>query len=152
MARGGSKIGEQVSDPVSLFGRIALDSCGEPFAHHLHTVVAAISRRSGLLPPGLIERTSIDRIKTSIVHKCHDELLRLEVVTRHSDGQTIWRSFGTTKFCERIRQNIVKGLDDRTAELPRYPNALCHSFIDLRDPRIAHSWIVVAGIDNGNIF
>ena len=89
MTRARPKLGEEFRHSVTLFGRIALAGCGKSFAHHLHTIVAALSRFRRLLAPGLIERTGIDRIETGVVHKFHNDLLRLDVVTRDGYGQTI---------------------------------------------------------------
>jgi len=92
MARPRPELGEQVRQLISLFWRITPYCSGKPLSHNLRTVVAAICWRRRLLPLGIIQRTGIDGIETSVVHKCHDDLFGFDIVTRHSDGQTIWRS------------------------------------------------------------
>ena len=48
-------------------------------------------------------------------------------------------------------QDVVEGLDHRAAELLGHPDALRHPRINVRNLWIAHTWIVVAGVDDRDI-
>ena len=141
----------KLDQTLKFLRRFALDGGCKCLPRRLGIIIAAICRRSWLLPPRLVQRPGIDRVETRVVHDIHDDLLGPGIIARDGAGESPWRSFRASEFGERVGQDVVEGLDHRAAELLGNPDALRHLRINVRNLWVAHTWIVVAGIDDRDI-
>jgi hypothetical protein len=84
-------LADKTDEMLNFLRRFALDGGCKPFSCRLGIVIAAISRCPWLLPPGLVQRPGIDRVETCLVHDVHGDLLQLDIIARHGDGQAAGR-------------------------------------------------------------
>jgi hypothetical protein len=90
--------------------RFAVDGDCQPLSRSLGIIITAIGGRSRLLPPRLLERPGIKRVKTRLVHKVHNDLLGSDIIPRNSNRKAAGRAFRMPEFRERVGQDVLNAL------------------------------------------
>ena len=128
-------------DPASIsFGERAPESSGFK--------VLAVSRRSGLLPPGVVQITTIDRVEAKIVDEAKHCCLGVQRIAGDRESDPPLRSPRNALFEKAFGEDVVEGLDHGTPDLLRDPLAIEHAAVDRIDAAIAKLGMVVADIDD----
>jgi hypothetical protein len=127
-------------DPASIsFGERALEGSGFK--------VLAVSRRSGLLPPGFVQFTTVHWVETEIVNEAKHCGFGLRRITGDRESDPRLRSPRNAFLKEALCVDVVERLDHGTPDLLRDPLTLGHSVIDLGDASIAKLGMVVTDIN-----
>jgi hypothetical protein len=129
----------------------ALDGGCKPLSRTFGIIGTASGRRSWLLQPGLVQRSGVNGIEAGLIHNVHNDLLGPDIIAPHSNREATGRLFRTAEFRERVGKDVVECLDHR-AELGRRPHAMRHPRVNLRDLWVAQTRIVVASVDDRDIF
>ena len=137
VARVWTQLEAKIDEKLKFLRRLALDGGCKSLPRRLGIIIATVGRRTWLLPPRLVQRPGIERAKTRFIHEIHNDLLGPGIIARDGAGKSPWRSFRASEFGERVGQDVVECLDHRAAELLRYPDAMRHPCIDLRDLWVA---------------
>jgi hypothetical protein len=125
--------------PVS-FGKRAPESSGFK--------IPAVSRRSGLLPPGVVQTTTVDRVEAEIVDEAKHRGPCVQRIAEDRESYTARRSPRNALFEKAFGVDVVERLDYRTPELLRDPLAVEHASLDRIDAAVAKLRIIVAGINH----
>jgi hypothetical protein len=110
--------------------------------------IPQVSRRSGLLPPGVVQLTTVDRVGAEIVDKAKHRCFGALRITGDREGFPS-RHSSQNSLLEKARgEDVVERLDHGTADLLRDPRAVEHAAVDRMDAAVAELRVVVAGIDH----
>src|SRR4029077_4588737 len=114
-----------------------------------HTVgveVLGVDRRTGLLPPGLVQTAGIDAIKAQFFDELQNDGLGCVVIARNWQGDAPGRTCRPAQFEEVSGVNGIERFDHRPAKLLLDPPALRQACLDRLDAAVALVWVIVAGI------
>ena len=118
-----------------------------------HTVgveVLGVDRRTGLLPPGLVQTAGIDAIKAQFFDELQNDGLGCVVIARNWQGDAPGRAYRPAQFEKVSGVNVVERFDHRPANLLLDPPALRQARLDRLDASVALAWVIVAGIDDNH--
>src|SRR6266446_3529944 len=118
-----------------------------------HTVgveVLGVDRRTGLLPPGLVQTAGIDAIKAQFFDELQNDGLGCGVIARNWQGDAPGRTCRPAQFEKMSGVNVVERFDHRPANLLLDPAALRQARLDRLDAAVALAWVIVAGIDDNH--
>src|SRR5438093_6464672 len=139
-------------DTSLLFGAVFLDpasiSFGERAPEGSGFEILAVSRGSGLLPPGVVQITTVDRVEAKIVDEAKHGGLGVQRVAGDREGDPPMRSPRNALFEKTLGEDAVERLDHGTPDLLRDPLAVEHASVDCIDAAIAKLRMVVADIDH----
>jgi len=119
----------------------------------LHTVgveVLGVDRRTGLLPPGLVQTAGIDAIKAQFFDELQNNGLGCVVIARNWQGDAPGRACRPAQFEKMSGVNVVERFDHRPANLLLDPAALRQARLDRLDAAVALARVIVAGIDDNH--
>jgi hypothetical protein len=110
--------------------------------------IVAVSWRSWLLPPGLVQITTVDRVEAEIIDETKYCGLGIRRIAEDRKSDPPLRS-SRNPFLKKARgEDVVERLDHGTPDLLRYPLAVEHATVDRIDASIAKLRMVVADIDD----
>src|SRR3989442_12590830 len=132
----------------AVFGDPAPNSFGERTPESSGFKIPTVGRRSGLLPPGVGQIATVDRVKAKIVDKAKHCCLGVQRIAEDRESYPPRRSPRNAFLEKALGQDVVERLDDGTPDLPRDPLAVKHALVDCFDAAIAKLRVVVAGIDH----
>src|SRR4030095_12474195 len=132
----------------AIFGDPASISFGECPPERGGLKIPAVGRRSGLLSPGVVQVTTVDRVEAELVDQTKHEGFRLCSIAGNRESYTACRFPPNALFEKALGEDVVECLDDRSPELLRDPLAVEHASLNRIDAAIAKLRIVVAGIDH----
>src|SRR5262247_668359 len=122
--------GAVFGDPASVgFGQRAPESGGAE--------IPAVGRRSGLLPPRLVQITAVDRVEAEIVDEAQHDRPGVQRIAGDRESDPPRGSPRNTLLEEAFGEDVVEGLDHGTPDLPRDPLAVEHAPLDRIDAAIA---------------
>src|SRR5256885_14951631 len=99
--------------------------------------VVTICWRSGLLPPGFVQITTVDRIESKIIDKLKHSCPRFRRIAEDRQGDPTFGPLRNPFFAKALCKDVVERLYHRSPDLLRYPPALDHAVIDGIDSTIA---------------
>src|SRR5437899_5924820 len=111
-----------------------------------HTVgveVLGVDRRTGLLPPGLVQTAGIDAIKAQFFDELQNDGLGCVVIARNWQGDARGRACRPAQFEKMSGVNVVERFDHRPANLLLDPAALRQARLDRLDAAVALAWVIV---------
>src|SRR6478736_3375180 len=76
--------------------------------------VLAVSRRSGLLSPGVVQITTVHRVEAKFVNEAKHCSLGVQRITGDREGNPPLRSLRNAFFEQALGVDVVKRLDHRT--------------------------------------
>jgi hypothetical protein len=133
--------GAEFGDPAPIsVGKRATESNG--------VKIPTASRRAGLLPPGVVQSTTVDRVEAKIVDKAKHRCLGVKRVADDRASYPPLRSAWNTLLKKALGEDVVECLDHGMPDLLRDPLAVKHAPVDRIDAAIAKLRVVVAGIDH----
>src|SRR5258706_6891843 len=139
-------------DTGLLFGAVFRNPAAISFCHRALESsgfkIPAVSRRSGLLPPGVVQITTVNRVEAKIVDEAKHYRLGVQGIAGDREGDPPVRSFRNALLEKALGEDIVERLDHGTPDLLRDPLAVKHASVDRIDAAIAKLWMVVADIDH----
>ena len=117
--------GAAFRDPASIsFGESAPESGGFK--------IPAVNRRSGLLPPGSVQITTVNRVEAKIVNEAKPCCLGVQRIACDRESDPPLRS-PRNALCEQaFGEDVVERLDHETPDLLRDPPASCPSLTSWR--------------------
>src|SRR5438105_13468324 len=134
-------LGTVFGDPVSIsFGQRAPQSSGFK--------ILAVSRRPGLLAPGVVQITAIDRVEAEIVDKAHHHRFGSQRIAHDRESDPPRGSPRHALLEKAPGEDVVERLDHGTPDLLRDPLAVKHASLDRGDAAIAQLRMVVTDIDD----
>ena len=75
VARVWTQLEAKIDEKLKFLRRLALDGGCKSLPRRLGIIIATVGRRSWLLPPRLVQRPGIERVKTRFIHEIHSDLL-----------------------------------------------------------------------------
>src|SRR6266705_978828 len=132
----------------AVFGDPASIRFGERAPESSDFKIPAVGRRSGLLSPGVVQVTTVDRVEAEFVDQAKHWGLRLDSIAGNRESYAARRSRRNALFEKALGVDVVECLDYRSPELLRDPLAVEHASLNRIDAAIAKLRIVVAGIDH----
>src|SRR6185436_4870973 len=130
------------------FGDPAADSFGERAPESGGFKILTVSRRSGLLPPRVVQITAVDRIGAEFVDEAKNYGLGVRRITGDRKSYPPRRSPRNTLLAKALGVDVVESFDHGTPQVLRDPLAVEHASLDRIDAAIAKLRIVVAGINH----
>jgi hypothetical protein len=124
---------------------------GQRSLHTIRVEVRRVHRRSGLLPPRLVEPAGVDRVEAEILHEPHHHSLGARVIPRDRKRDPAPRPLRLVPRSQTLSPNVVEGLHDRSAQSIRDPAALGLPALDLLNQAVTMSGVVVPGIRHDDI-
>src|SRR6202035_1751809 len=121
--------------PVS-FGERAPESGGAK--------IPKVSRRSGLLPPGVVQLTTVDGVEAEIVDEAKHCCFGVRRIAGDRESDPSRHSSQNSLLAKARGEDVVERLDHGTAELLRDPLAVEHAAVDRVDAAVAELRVVVA--------
>jgi hypothetical protein len=141
-------------DTSLLFGAVFRDPASVSFRERAPESsgfkVLAISWRSGLLPPGIVQITTVDRVEAKIVDEAKHCCLGVQRIADDRESDPPLRSPRNALFEKAFGEDVVEGLDHGTPDLLRDPLAIEHAAVDRIGAAIAKLGMVVADIDDND--
>ena len=131
----------------AVFGDPAPVSFGERAPESSGFKIAAVSRRSGLLPPGVVQNTTVDRVEAKIVDEAKHCCLGVRRIAGDRESNPPPRSPRNALLEKALGEDVVERLDHGMPDLLRDPLAVEHAPVDRIDVAIAKLGMVVADID-----
>ena len=116
-----------------------------------HTVgveVLGVDRRTGLLPPELVQAAGIDAIKAQLFDELQNDGLGCVVIARNWQRDAADRACRPAQLQKVSGVNVIERFDHRPAKLLLDPPALRQARLDRLDATVALAWVIVAGIDD----
>ena len=110
--------------------------------------VLAVSRRSRLLPPGVVQISTIDGVEAEIVDEAKHCCLGGQRIAGDREGDPSLRSLRSALFEKAFGEDVVEGLDHGMPDLLRDPLAIERAAVNHLDAAIAKLGMVVADIDD----
>jgi hypothetical protein len=139
-------------DTSLLFGAVFRDPASISFREgapeSTGSKILAVSRRSWLLPPGIIQITTVDRIEAKIVDEAKHCCLGVQRIAEYRESDPPLRSPRKAFFEKAFGEDVIEGLDHGAPDLLRDPLAIEHAAFDRIDAAIAKLGMVVANIDD----
>src|SRR5262245_61128493 len=136
-------VGAVLGDPAPV-------SLGERSPESSGFEIAAVSRCSGLLPPGVVQQTAIDRVEAKIIDEAKHYCLGVRGIAGNRESNPPSCS-SRDSFLEKARgEDVVERLDHGMPDLPRDPLAVEHAPVDRINATITKLGMVVADIDHGD--
>src|SRR6266571_7538076 len=132
----------------AVFGDPASIGFGERAPKSSDFKIPAVGRRSGLLSPGVVQVTTVDRVEAELLDQAKHWGLRLYSIAGNRESYAARRSRRNALFEKALGVDVVECLDDRSSELLRDPLAVEHASLNRIDAAIAKLRIVVAGVDH----
>src|SRR5437762_1767127 len=132
----------------AVFGDPARIRFGERAPESIGVKIPTVSRRSGLLPPGVVQITTVDRVEAEIVDKAKHRCLGVRRIADDRETDPPRRSARNALLEKAPGEDVVECLDHGTPDLLRDPLAVQHAPVDRIDAAIAKLRVVVAGIDH----
>jgi hypothetical protein len=108
----------------------------------------AVSRRSGLLPPRVVQTTSVDRVEAKLVDEAKHGRPGVQRVAGDRERDSPVRAFRSAVLQKALGEDAVERLDHGPPDLLRDPLAVEHAAVDRIDAAIAQLRMVVADIDH----
>ena len=138
-------------DTSLLFGAVFRDpasiSFGERATEGSGFKILAVSRRSGLLPPGVVQIATVDRVETKIVDEVKPCCPGVHRIAGDRESDPLFRSPRNALFEKAFGEDVVERLDHGTPDLLRDPLAIEHASVNRIDAAIAKLGMVIADID-----
>jgi hypothetical protein len=131
----------------AVFGDPAPVSFGERAPESSVVKIAAVSRRSGLLPPGVVQSATVERVEAKIVDEAKHCCLGVRRIAGDRESDPPPRSPRNALLEKALGEDVVERLDHGTPDLLRDPLAVEHAPVDRIDVAIAKLGMVVADID-----
>jgi len=131
----------------AVFGDSAPISFGERVPESRGVKIPTVSRRSGLLPPGGVQITTVDGVEAKIVDKAKHRCLGVQRITDYRESYPPRRPPRNALLEKTLGEHVVERLDHGMPDLLRDPLAVKHAPVDRIDAAIAKLRVVVAGID-----
>ena len=131
----------------AVFGDPAPVSFGERAPESGGFKIPAVGRRSGLLPPGVVQITTVDRVEAKIVDEAKHCCLGVRRIAGDRESDPPLRSPRNALLEKALGEDVVERLDHGTPDLLRDPLAVEHAAVDRIDAAIAKLGMVVADID-----
>src|SRR5882724_10990396 len=139
-------------DTSLLFGSVFCDparlSFGERAPESIGSKIPAVCRRSGLLPPGVVQITAVDRVEAKIVDNAQHRCLGIRRIADDRESDPPRRSPRNALLEKALGWDVVERLDHGTPDPLRDPLAVKHAALDRIDAAIAKLRVVVADIDH----
>ena len=132
----------------AVFGDPAPVGFGERTPEGSGFKILAVGRRSGLLPPGVVQITHVDRVEAKIVDKAKHCCPGVRRIAGDRESYPPRRSPRNALFEKALVRNVVERLDHGTPDLLRDPLAVQQAPVDRVDAAIAKLRMVVADIDH----
>src|SRR2546428_5220385 len=132
----------------AVFGDPAPNSFGERTLESSGFKILTVGRRSGLLPPGVVQIATIDRVEAKIVDKAKRCCLGVQRIAESRESYAPRRSLRNAVLAKALGEDVVERLDDGTPDLLRDPLAVRHALVDCIDAAIAKLRMIDAGIDH----
>jgi hypothetical protein len=120
---------------------------GQRLSQPLGIQVRRVARRSGLLAPGLIEASGVDRIEAQFVDQPHHRRLLVGIVAGHRERDPALASGGLAELQQVLGLDVVERLDHRIPELVGHPAAVRCTRVDRLNLAVA-AGVVVARVDD----
>jgi hypothetical protein len=132
----------------AIFGDPAPVGFGESPPESSGFKVLAVSRGSGLLPPGVVEIAGVDGVEAELVDETEHECFGIRRIAGDRESYPPLRSPRDTFLKQAFGVDVVERFDHRTPDLLRDPLAVRHAAVDCIDAPIAKFRMVVPDIDN----
>jgi hypothetical protein len=110
--------------------------------------ILTVRRRSWLLPPRVVQPTTVDWVKAEIVDQAEHRVPGVQWMSGDRESDPPHGSRRRSFLEKTVRENVVEGLKHRVSELLRDPLALEQAAVDCIDAAVAKLRVVVAGIDH----
>src|SRR4249920_1649618 len=105
----------------AVFGDPAPNSFGQRTPESSGFKIPTVSRRSGLLPPGVVQITTVDRVEAKIVDEAKHCCLAVRRIAGDRESDSSLRSPRNTSFEKALGEDVVERLDHRIPDLFRDP-------------------------------
>jgi hypothetical protein len=132
----------------AVFGDLAMIGLNEPSPEESSFKILTITWCSGLLPPGVVQITTVDGVEAKIVDQAKHRCLGVQRVTGDSESYPPRVSFLNALLEKTLGEDVIERLDHGTPDLLPDPVAVKHASVDRLDAAIAKLRMVVACIDH----
>src|SRR5437016_7129279 len=106
--------------------------------------IPAVGGRSGLLPPGIVQITTVNGVESEIVDKGKHRCLGVQRIAGDRESYPARRSSRSALREKALGEDVVERLDHGTPESLRDPLAVEHASVDRIDAAIPKLRVVVA--------
>src|SRR5204862_1395448 len=101
----------------AVFGNPAPHSFGERTPESSGFKIPTVSRRSRLLPPGVVQITTVDRVEAKIVDKAKHCCLGVQRIADDRERYPLRRSLRNALLEKALGEDVVERLDHGAPEL-----------------------------------